>query len=54
MTATGQISIDLMAPALRKRLETYVFGRRHRTLPPVIPARLAEAGLVGAAALARR
>jgi len=53
VTATGQISIDLMAPALRKRLETF-FGRRHRTLPPVIPARLAEAGLVGAAALARR
>src|SRR5438067_6746982 len=45
--APGQIPIDLMAPPLRKRLETYVFGRRHRTLPPVIPARLAEAGLVG-------
>jgi glucokinase len=47
-------AIDLMGPALRKRLETYVFGRRYRTLPPIVPARLAEAGLVGAAALACR
>jgi hypothetical protein len=32
-----------------------VFGPSHRTLPPVVPARLGpEAGLVGAATLALR
>jgi glucokinase len=51
LAATGEL---LLAPA-RASMERYVFGRRHRELPPVAPARLgADAGLVGAAVLALR
>jgi glucokinase len=51
LAATGDL---LLAPA-RASMERYVFGRAHRELPPVAPARLgADAGLVGAATLALR
>ena len=51
LAATGEV---LLAPA-RASMERYVFGRAHRDLPPVAPARLgADAGLVGAATLALR
>jgi glucokinase len=51
VSATGDL---LLAPA-RASMERYVFGRAHRELPPVAPARLgADAGLVGAALLALR
>jgi len=51
LVATGDL---LLAPA-RASMERYVFGRAHRELPPVAPARLgADAGLVGAALLALR
>jgi glucokinase len=51
LAATGDL---LLAPA-RASMERYVFGRAHRDLPPVAPARLgADAGLVGAASLALR
>jgi glucokinase len=51
LVATGDL---LLAPA-RASMERYVFGRGHRELPPVAPARLgADAGLVGAASLALR
>jgi glucokinase len=51
MVATGDL---LLGPA-RVSFEHYVFGPTHRTLPPVVPARLGpEAGLVGAATLALR
>ena len=51
LAATGDL---LLAPA-RASMERYVFGRAHRDLPPVAPARLgADAGLVGAATLALR
>jgi glucokinase len=51
LAATGDL---LLAPA-RASMERYVFGRPHRELPPVAPARLgADAGLVGAATLALR
>jgi glucokinase len=51
LAATGEL---LLAPA-RASMERYVFGGRHRELPPVAPARLgADAGLVGAAVLALR
>lgn len=43
---------DLMAPSLHGSLSRYVYARDHRTLPHIVPARLADAGLVGAAALA--
>jgi glucokinase len=49
LATTGEL---LLAPA-RASLERYVFGRAHRDLPPVAPARLgSDAGLVGAATLA--
>jgi glucokinase len=49
VAATGDL---LLAPA-RASFERYVHARRHRDLPPVVPARLgADAGLVGAATLA--
>jgi glucokinase len=51
MAAAGDL---LLAPA-RASMERYVFGRAHRELPPVGPARLGgDAGLVGAATLALR
>jgi glucokinase len=51
VSTTGEL---LLAPA-RASMERYVFGRAHRELPPVAPARLgADAGLVGAASLALR
>jgi len=51
LAATGEL---LLAPA-RASMERYVFGRAHRDLPPVAPARFgADAGLVGAATLALR
>jgi glucokinase len=51
MAAAGEL---LLAPA-RAAMERFVFGRAHRQLPPVVPARLgADAGLVGAATLALR
>jgi len=51
LAATGDL---LLAPA-RASMERYVFGRAHRDLPPVAPARLGgDAGLVGAATLALR
>jgi glucokinase len=51
LSTTGEL---LLAPA-RASMERYVFGRAHRELPPVAPARLgADAGLVGAASLALR
>jgi len=51
LATTGEL---LLAPA-RASLERYVFGRAHRDLPPVAPARLgSDAGLVGAATLAMR
>jgi glucokinase len=51
LAAAGDL---LLAPA-RASMERYVFGRAHRELPPVAPARLgADAGLVGAATLALR
>jgi glucokinase len=51
VSTTGEL---LLAPA-RASMERYVFGRAHRELPPVAPARLgANAGLVGAASLALR
>jgi glucokinase len=49
LATTGEL---LLAPT-RASLERYVFGRAHRDLPPVAPARLgSDAGLVGAATLA--
>ena len=51
LAATGDL---LLAPA-RASMERYVFGRAHRELPPVAPARLGgDAGMVGAATLALR
>jgi glucokinase len=51
LAAVGDL---LLAPA-RASMERYVFGRPHRELPPVAPARLGgDAGLVGAATLALR
>jgi len=51
LAATGDL---LLAPA-RASMEWYVFGRVHRDLPLVAPARLgADAGLVGAATLVLR
>jgi len=49
LAATG----DLLLAPTRASMERYLFGRAHRELPPVAPARLgADAGLVGAATLA--
>jgi glucokinase len=51
LAATG----DLLLTPARASMERYVFGRPHRELPPVAPARLGgDAGLVGAATLALR
>ena len=49
LSSTGEL---LLGPA-RSAFERFVFARGHRTLPPIVPARLgAEAGIVGAALLA--
>jgi len=46
---------DLLLGPARTSVERYVFAPAHRTLPPVVPARLGpEAGMVGAATLALR
>jgi glucokinase len=48
----GRASELLLAPA-RASMEEFVFGRRFRTLPPLVPAGLGpDAGVVGAATLA--
>jgi glucokinase len=44
---------DLLAGPARASMERFVFGRRFRTLPEVVPAELgSDAGVVGAATLA--
>lgn len=44
---------DLLLGPARSAFERFVFAREHRTLPPIVPARLGpEAGIVGAALLA--
>jgi glucokinase len=49
LSAAGEL---LLGPA-RSAFERFVFARDHRTLPPIVPARLGpEAGIVGAALLA--
>ena len=49
LSSTG----ELLLGQARSAFERFVFARGHRTLPPIVPARLgAEAGIVGAALLA--
>jgi glucokinase len=44
---------ELLLPPAQASFERFVFGRSHRTLPPLVPARLELfAGLIGAGALA--
>lgn len=45
---------ELLLRPTRLSFERFVFAHAHRTLPPIVPARLgADAGLIGAALLAR-